>query len=291
MLRLSVASLDSGAESPVYGEEPSASADRDSGGKPPWTSPMLSVLLSAIQFYETPSSGNGAGNDTTRTTASGFPVMHGEAFSIRFRQVHLNDSPSAATQQAERLAFIPEDVRDNDPQFGWNGSGTSVTHSAEVAGIDARSADTAAAMLPTGVSGQPMELGVPRYASDSRPVVSGQPARLPAPPVAALPSARQASSGQAAKSAPASQLPGFSQALADGDRAALERYLTPRASISGLGGATRHTRVTADWTIPGQVGPGSPTLVTSYDMSVIDRQSGRWYVKDIRASTQPMGTP
>jgi hypothetical protein len=29
----------------------------------------------------------------------------------------------------------------------------------------------------------------------------------------------------------------------------------------------------------------------TYDMSVFDRQSGRWYVKDIRASTQPMGTP
>src|ERR1700744_1562172 len=33
--RLSVASLDSGAESPVYGEEPSASADRGSVVHPP----------------------------------------------------------------------------------------------------------------------------------------------------------------------------------------------------------------------------------------------------------------
>src|SRR6201999_3693671 len=33
--RLSVASLDSGAESPVYGEEPSASADRGSVVNPP----------------------------------------------------------------------------------------------------------------------------------------------------------------------------------------------------------------------------------------------------------------
>ena len=35
MRRLSVASLDSGAESPVYGEEPSASADRDPVVSPP----------------------------------------------------------------------------------------------------------------------------------------------------------------------------------------------------------------------------------------------------------------
>jgi hypothetical protein len=120
-----------------------------------------------------------------------------------------------------------------------------------------RSADTAAATLPAGVNGQPMELGVPRCASD-------------------------------------------------GDQAALGRYLAPGTSINGLSGAvsfdgiislqvprddaTRDTAVTADRPISGQVGPGSPRLVTSYDMSVIDQQSGRWYVRDIRASTQPMGT-
>jgi hypothetical protein len=306
VLRLSVASLDSGAESPVYGGEPSASAGRDPGGKPHWAaSPMRSIPLSAIQFYETPSSGNGAGNDTTGTTASGFPVIHGEAFSMRFAQVYLNYIPSAAAQLA---AFIPEDVRDKKPQFDWNGSGTSVTQSTEVAGIDVRSADTAAATLPAGVNGQPMDLGVPRSAFDGRPVVPGQPAWLPAPPVAAFPSAPQAGSGQTAKSTLASQLPSFRQAFAGGDQAALARRLAPGASISGLGGAvsfdgitslqvprgggaTRDTTATVDWTIPDQVGPGSPTLVTSYDMSVIDQQSGRWYVKDIRASTQPMGTP
>jgi hypothetical protein len=37
-------------------------------------------------------------------------------------------------------------------------------------------------------------------------------------------------------------------------------------------------------------GLGAPRLTTTYDMSVIDRHSGRWYVKDIRASTQSMGT-
>ena len=211
---------------------------------------------------------------------------------MRFGQVYLNYSPSAAAQRAEQLAaFISEDARDKDPQFGWNGSGTSVTKSTEVARIDVRSADTAVVTLLTSVNGQPMELGVPLYASEGRLVVSGQPAWLPPPPVAALPSAQQASSDQTAKGALASQLPGLSQALADGNQAALARYLAPGASISGLGGATRDTTATADWTIPDQVGSGSPTLVTSYDMSVIDQQSGRWYVRDIRASTQSMGTP
>jgi hypothetical protein len=57
------------------------------------------------------------------------------------------------------------------------------------------------------------------------------------------------------------------------------------------GGATRDTTVTVDWTIPGQVGTGAPSLVTTYDTPVVDQQGARWYVKHIRASTQPMGTP
>lgn len=292
----------------MYGGEPSASGGHHPGGKPPWAaSPMRSVPLSTIPSYDTPSNGNGAGNDTTGAIASGFPVKHGEISSIRFGQVYVNYSPSAAQRAEQLAAFIPEDVRDKDPQFGWNCSGTSVTQSTEVAGIDVRSADTAAATLSAGVYGQPMELGVPHCVSPSRPVASGRPAGLPAPPVAALPNAQQASSGQTAKSALASQWPDSCQAFAGDDQTALGRYLAPGASISGLGSAvsfdgiasppvlrgsaTRDTTVTVDWTIPDQVGPGSPTLVTSYDMSVIDQQSGRWYVKDIRASTQPMGTP
>jgi hypothetical protein len=78
-----------------------------------------------------------------------------------------------------------------------------------------------------------------------------------------------------------------------GGQAALGRYLAPESSISGLpqGGATRDSTATVNWTLPGQVGAGTPQLAITYDMSVVDQQSGRWYVKDIRASTQPMGSP
>jgi hypothetical protein len=263
--------------------------------------------VTAILFDEAPSSGSGTGNDTTGTAASGFPVALGEAFAMRFGQAYLNYSPSTATQRAQQLAaFIPASARAKDPQFGWTGSGTSVSQSTEVAGIDVRSADTAVVTLLSTVNGQPMEIGVPLYASDGGLVVSGEPAWLPAPPVAALPGAQQASSDQTAKSALASQLPGFFQAFASGDQAALGRYLASGASVSGLGGAvsfggitslqvpqggaTRDITVTVDWTIPGQVGTGAPRLATTYDMSVVDQQGARWYVKDIRASTQPMGT-
>jgi hypothetical protein len=64
-------------------------------------------------------------------------------------------------------------------------------------------------------------------------IVSDEPAWLPAPPAATLPSTQQVSSDQ--------------------------------------------------------VGTGAPRLTTSCDTLVVDQQSGRWYVKDIRASTQVMG--
>jgi hypothetical protein len=46
----------------------------------------------------------------------------------------------------------------------------------------------------------------------------------------------------------------------------------------------------SNWLLPGQAGILAPRLAANCDMSVVDQQSGRWYVKDIRASTQPMGT-
>ena len=98
MRRLSVASLDSGAESPVYGGEPSASAGRtDPAAKPPWAGggrwtiwPMRAVLWAAILIIgyrgvtatlldETPSNGSSSGSDTG-TTASGFPGDAWEGF-------------------------------------------------------------------------------------------------------------------------------------------------------------------------------------------------------------------
>src|ERR1700761_7516469 len=129
--RLSVASLDSGAESPVYGAEPSVSADRvGQGAKPPWAGgggrwavwPMRVVLwaailiigyrgITAILFDEAPANGGTAGNDATGPATSGFPVALGEAFAMQFGQAYLNYSPSAAAQRAQQLAaFIPANI-------------------------------------------------------------------------------------------------------------------------------------------------------------------------------------
>jgi len=329
--RSSVASLDSGAESSVYGEEPSVSAEPGTQGpKAPWGGgggrwavwPMRVVLwatilvvgyrgVTAIILNETPSSGNAnpnGGATADQSSASAFPVMLGEAFALRFGQLWLNFSPSTATQRAQQLAaFIPASARTTDPEFGWAGTGTSTLQSLSVAGIDVRSAQTAVVTLLATRNNLLMKLGVPLYASGGGLVVSAHPALLPAPPTASLPKVQGASPDHGAHAALAGLLPDFFQAYATGDQAALSHYVLPGVSLAGLGGAVsfgsiasidvpqggsaRDITVTVDWMLPGQVGLGAARLGTTYDMSVVDRQSGRWYVKDIRASTQPMGTP
>jgi hypothetical protein len=158
--------------------------------------------------------------------------------------------------------------------------------------------------------------GVPRYASIAELVVSAEPAWLPAPSVAPLPAVPQESAPQESTGQPASsdastqseltsQRPGPFTAFARGDQVALGRCFAPGSSANGLGGAvgfggitshqvpqggpTRDIAMTVGW-VPAQASAGVSRLARNYDMSVVDQQSGRWYVKDIRASTQPMGT-
>jgi hypothetical protein len=55
-------------------------------------------------------------------------------------------------------------------------------------------------------------------------------------------------------------------------------------------GATRKITMNVSFVTLRHVGARMARLATSCDMSVVDQQSGRWYAKDIRASTLPMGT-
>ena len=327
MRRSSVASFGSGPESAAYGDESPTMADRSaSAAKTPWRGsggrwlvwPMRIILWAAILIIgyrgvmaillnETPSSTNGAA-PAPAASSSPFPVTVGEAFALQFGQAYLNFTPAAADQRARELAaFIPANVAAVQPQFGWNGAGTLRLQSEQVAGIDVRDANNAVVTVLATVNGHLIELGVPVYASSAGAlVVTAEPALLPPPSVATPPSTPTPSADTATQSALAGQLPAFFQAYASGDQAMLNRYLAPGVALTGLGGtvnyssiasltvphggATRDITVTVNWVLPGQVRTGVATLVQTYDMTVIDQQSGRWYVKEIRASTQPMGT-
>lgn len=320
--RSSVSSFDSGTESDVYGDEsPAMDGHRTATSKAPWSGaggrwmvwPMRVVIWAAILVIgyrgvlaivlnETP-----ANTNDTASSSPQFPMTLGEAFAMEFGQAYLNFSPATAAQRAQQLAaFIPANISARDPQFGWNGTGTSRLDSEQVAGIDVRSAQTAVVTLLASVNGKMLELGVPLYASGGGIVVPGEPAILPAPPAVPPPDAQPVGSDPAARSALSSQLPAFFEAYASGDQATLNRFLAPGVSLNGLGGAvsfgsiasiavppggaTRDITVTVNWMIPSQVRGGMTQLTTSYDMSVVDQQSGKWYVREIRASTQPMGT-
>ena len=75
-----------------------------------------------------------------------------------------------------------------------------------------------------------------------------------------LPSVHQPGSDLAAKTELASQLPSFFHVT--GDQASQWALLMYSIATPG-----------------------------NWDISVVDQQNGRWYVKDIRASMQPMRTP
>jgi hypothetical protein len=260
----SVASSDSGTELLDYGEQPlDVPARAGLAEEPLWNGSGGRWL--AIPLNEAPSAANGTAATPPPLTPV-FPVSLGSAYALQFGQVYLKFSLDNESKRARQLAtYIPANIRKRQPEFGWNGAGTLTMYSE-----------------------------------------SGEPAWLTASSAAPLPNTQVANPDSAVQSALSSQLPAFSQAYASGDQATLNRFLAPGASVGGLGGAaslgsigsltvprgdaTRDIAVSVNWVLPDQVNQATPQLAATYDMSVVDQRTGRWYVRDIRASTQPMGT-
>lgn len=239
----------------------------------------------------------------TGDASSRFPTTAASAYALQFASVYLNYDQDRASERASALAaYLPGGT---DAQLGWNGSGELHLESAEVAGVDARDANHAVVTLSVRVNGTWMRLAVPVYARGGAMVVAGEPALMPQPPKASLPSApAQALDGVATQEL-REQLPGFFQAYAASDGEALTRYLAPGASVGGLsnavrftsldevvaprGGATRRVTATVTWQIPTSAQskdekalPGE--LQQTYQLTVT-KQDGRWYVEDIRGAT------
>jgi len=323
--RTGVANVDGGTESSVYSDDSSAwpEAVRPAPvAKAPWSGsggrwtiwPMRIVLwaalliviyrgVTAIALNETPSSGNAA--SSTGTAATQFPTTAAEAFVMQFGRVYFNFSPASAAQRQQALSqfLLPSELNAQQSQdFGFNGSATTVLQSEDIAGIDVRGQQSAVVSVLAMVNNRLMEFGVPVFAASGGMVISGLPALLPTPPLAIPPQSRPAPADTSAENQLRQQLPQFFEAYASGNGAALDRYLAPGASVSGLGGevtfgsiaslyvpatgGTRDVTVTVNWLLPGQ--PGA-SFATTYDMSVTDQPGGKWYVGNIQASTRPAG--
>jgi hypothetical protein len=264
--------------------------------------------ITAIIFSSSPAPAGRTGPGT----GGEFPVGLAEAYATEFGRVYLGFSPQSLGQREQALAaFVPASVSAADPSLGWNGIGQLNLQSVQVAGIKVQDPQHAVVTLLALLSGQLMELGVPVAATGSGLVVSGEPAWLPAPPQASPPPAPRGSD-QVAKSQLMNELPAFFQAYASGDSAALNSFGVHGASVTGLGGAvtfdqisalhvppggaTRQITVTVIWQLREPAGSAAAgnlgvtsKLEMAYGMSVVDLQGGKWYVKEIGASSEAVG--
>ncbi|MGH3179743.1 MAG: conjugal transfer protein, partial [Streptosporangiaceae bacterium] len=277
-----------------------------------WTALVVVAFrgITAIIFGSSPAPAGGTGG---ANTAGEFPVSLAEAYATEFGRVYLGFAPQSLGQREQALAaFVPPAVSAASPSLGWNGIGQLNLQSLQVAGIRVQDPQHAVVTLLALLNGQLMELGVPVAASGSGLVVTGEPAWLSAPPRSSPPPAPPAPRGsdRVAQSQLMNELPAFFQAYASGDSRALNRFLTHGASVAGLGGAvtfdsigalhvpsggaSRQITVTVIWQVPVTEQPGSTAgnlgmaskLEMTYGMSVVDLQSGKWYVKEIGASTE-----
>ena len=277
-----------------------------------WTALLVIAFrgITAIVFNQALAPASGGTGPGTAVGAQ-FPVALAEAYATEFGRVYLGFSPQNQGQREQALAaFLPAAVSAANPNLGWNGTGQLNLQSLQVAGIDVQDGQRAVVTLLALASGQLMELGVPIAATGNGVVVSGEPAWLPAPPQISPPAAPRGSD-PAAQSQLMNELPAFFQAYASGDSAALNRLLVRGVSVTGLGGAVtfdsisalhvppggaaRQITVTVIWQLPEQPGSAAGNLgmasklEMTYGMSVVDLQSGKWYVKEIGASTEAVG--
>ncbi len=278
-----------------------------------WAALLVIALRGITAIVSSFAAAPAAGETGTPSAVGGqFPVALAEAYAAEFGRVYLSFSPQNQGQREQALAaFVPGSVLAANPDLGWNGTGQLNLQAEQVAGITVQDRQHAVVTLLVLVNGQLMQLGVPVAASGRGVVVSGEPAWLSAPPQIPLPPVAPGPSDQVVQSQLLNELPAFFQAYADSDSAGLNRSEVRGASLTGLGGAvtfdsiaaldvppggtTRQITVTVIWQLPDQPGSASGNLgMTSkldmtYSMSVVDLQSGKWYVKEIGASTEAVG--
>jgi hypothetical protein len=251
------------------------------------------------------SPGQPASQHTAAGAKSPFPVAAAEAYALEFGNVYLNFSPATAALRSKALAaFLPAGA---DQQLGWNGAGTQHLLDEQVAGITIRTARTAVVTLLARLdNGKLIELGVPVYSSGDTMAVSGDPALLPGPVTAVVPTADQSGADRATEAALQSQLAGFFAAYGSGDQATLARFVTPGTRLTGLGGevtlaaidavyapaggSIRTISVTVTWRFPARpagrrAASASPALQMTYELTVV-RRDGTWNVRSIGASAQ-----
>jgi hypothetical protein len=246
------------------------------------------------------------GSDAREATpASTFPTAAASAYALQFAEVYLNhDEAKAAEWEQQMKPFLAEGV---DPRLGWNGKGTMKLQSAQIGGVEVRDVNNASVTVLAQAEGRYFRLAVPVYSKDGAFVISGRPAMLPPLPRAVPPQAATISRDNALETKLQETLGGFFRAYGSGDTVALKQF-SDNAAIASMNGALnfftlkeivvpagsgpkRQVTTTVVWQVPssaGQTGTGGE-LEQTYELTMVEKD-GKWYVREIRGSTQPAGS-
>ncbi|MBX6385146.1 MAG: conjugal transfer protein [Microbispora sp.] len=249
----------------------------------------------------------------TDSATSGFPTTKAAAFANQFAAVYLNYDANNPQQRAERLKpFLPEGA---DEQFGWNGYGRMQAGAIQFAGIDVIDEHNARVTVSYQSEGTRGLLSVPVYYDNGKFVVSAQPALLPAPGPAGLPQLPDPDRDSATEAELRPQLEGFFKAYAAGNQVDLQRYVASGVTINGFNGEfslaelkdvvvppgaadSRKVMAVVVWAVssdrpavasPSQDPAAQPAgLEQAYELTV-EKQGGKWFVRDIQGANRSVG--
>jgi hypothetical protein len=263
---------------------------------------ILVVVVNGIQapfqrFTAKPALAPTAGQQAQKTQ---FPETAASAYALQFAGIYLSyDQKNPALRETQLSYFLPDG---EDQQFGWDGNGQMAVQQLQVAGVDARDSNNAIVTLLVKTNDKWLQLAVPVYAKDGAMVISGHPALLPAPPRAALPqpAAKERDSDLEGQLKP--RLETFFKAYGSSDQSILS-LLFSGGRISGLNGAVNFAQLTDVIAPPGATGERTVTATVSwqiptpqpkeaaakleqtYQLTVVKKDDGNWYVKDIQGAT------
>jgi hypothetical protein len=263
---------------------------------------LLVVIVNGIRapferFTAKPTTTPAAGQNSPKTQ---FPQGPASAYALQFAGIYLSyDQKDPAARETQLSYFLPDGA---DQQFGWDGNGQMAVQQLQVAGVDARDDNNAIVTLLVKANDRWLQLAVPVYAKDGAMVISGRPALLPAPPRAALPqpAVKERDSDLEGQLKP--RLETFFKAYASSDQSILG-LLFSGGPITGLNGAVnfaqlgdvvaphgaaaeRTVTATVSWQIPtAQNKAAAAKLEQTYQLTVVKKDDGNWYVKDIRGAT------
>lgn len=267
---------------------------------------ILVVLVNGIRApferFTAPPPGSGSRG---ATPASTFPTAAASAYALQFAEVYLNhDEAKAAEWEQQMKTFLPEGV---DPRLGWNGKGAMKLQSAQIDGIEVRDANNASVTVLAQADGRQFRLAVPVYTKGGAFVISGRPAMLPPLARANLPQAANISRDNALETKLQETLGGFFRAYGSGDTVSLRQF-SDNVAITSMNGALnffalkeivvpagsgpkRQVTTTVVWQVPpsAQQASAGGELEQTYELTMVEKD-GKWYVREIRGSTQPAGS-